>query len=1048
MAKFFINHPIFAIVLSILIVTGGIISAFFLPIAQYPQIIPPRVAITGNYMGANANAVEEAVALPIELKVNGVPDMTEMQSICSDNGSYTLAVNFDMSKNADMAAVEVQNRMSQAEQQLPDTVKDAGLIVNKVSAETVMYFALCSPNNTYDKGFLKNYGDINFVEDLKRIKGVGNIAVYGGADFAMRIWLQPDRMAKSGITTNDIHQAITSQNIQVAPGKIGQLPAVPGQEFQYTVRVKGRLVKPEEFGQIIVRNNPDGSLVRLADLARVELADQHSDILANYNKGDTVIFGLQLTTDANALETVKEVKRVLAEAAEHFPNDMDYKIVIDNTNFIKESMKEVLKTFAEAFLLVVLVVFLFLQTWRATLIPLLAVPVSLIGTLTAFLFLGFSINTLTMFAMVLSIGLVVDDAIVVVEAVEHHIRYNGLSPREATIRAMNEVSGPVVAIAFVLISVFAPVAFLGGTMGVLYKQFALTVVISMALSAFVALTLTPVLCSLLLKPIDAETKPTFTGRAFHSLNVWFERMTVSYGRGVRKSIERTTVWVCFLGIMLFSIGGILKVLPPTFVPEEDQGYYLTIITLPEAVSLSRTYEVVREMGDIIRSNPVVKETIAMMGYDVLSDANKPNSGLVFTVLKPWDERKTQDLHVQAQVHKTYMELAEIPGATAMSFNFPTIQGIGSYGGFTFMLEDRGNNTIDELDRVARELIAAARKRPELGLVYTNFRNDIPSYRFEVDREKVKKIGVAVDDVFNALNVFLGGLQVNDFNSFGRTYKVIMQAEPEFRSDVSALRFLYVKNSAGTMVPLDTLVTPVMESGAAVIKRFNGFRAVQIGGGPAPGYSSGQALAALEETANEVLPQGFGYEWADISREEKEAGNKTPILFGLSLMFAFLCLAALYENWRIPFAVLLAVPAGVFGAVLFQYISNLTNNVYMQIGLITLIGLAAKNAILIVEFAKLRVDKGMNPVEAAVEAATLRLRPILMTSLAFIIGCLPLALATGAGAGARNAMGTSVVGGMIMATTVGIFLIPVLFVLIERLAGKSKPSIAKENNIGG
>ena len=1029
MAKFFIERPIFAIVISIFIVLGGLIAAVNLPIAQYPQITPPRASISASYYGANAEVVEQSIGQLIEQQVNGVEDMVAMSSTSSDNGQYSLDVKFELGKNPDFALVQTQNRVSMAYASLPLDVTQAGVLTKKATPDTVMFFSLISPNGTYDVSFMKNYGSINIVEDLKRIKGVGNINEYG-SDYGMRIWLQPDRMARLGITTADVSAAIQSQNLQAPVGGVGQQPSGRQQEYQYSARTQGRLETPEQFGQVIIRANSDGTFVRIQDIARVEMAVKDYFVEANTNGKASAAFAIQLTSDANALETVTKVRETIEEASKRFPQDLTYAVIVDNTKFVRESLLEVTKTFAEALLLVLIIVFIFLQSWRATLIPMLAVPVSLIGTFGAFLILGFSINTLTLFAMVLAIGLVVDDAIVVVEAVERHVR-NGMDPKKATYRAMEEVSGPVVAIAFVLASVFIPVAFFGGTVGVLYKQFALTIAVSMALSAIVALSLTPALCAMLLKPHDPNAHHGKIGTMLARFNIWFDKTTERYENGVIKAVIRSKF---SLVLVVALIGGAMLVsrfVPTSFVPSEDQGYFVSVVTLPEASSLARTKEVATRIASQIKEQGGVDNVIAVAGFDILAGAMKPNAAIIFTGLQPWSERKDPRMQINAKVMGTFGIGAKTPEANVLAFNVPPIQGVGTLGGFSFMLQDRGGHTVEELEQVSKEFLTAARQRPEISQIYSTFRTDTPGYRFDVDRDKAIKMGVPVSSVFSTLQAFLGGLQVNDFNRFGRTYKVIIQAEGTFRDEVEDLRLLYVRSNTGVMVPLNTLVKPVPVASPAVMKRFNGFRAVQIGGNQAPGYSTGQVLAALEEVAAQTLPIGYSYEWADQSREEKLSSGRAPVIFGLALLFVFLCLAALYESWTIPFAVLLSVPTAIFGSFLFQFARHLENSVYMQIGLVMLIGLAAKNAILIVEFAKVRMDQhGMSPMQAAVEGAKLRFRPILMTSLAFIVGCMPLVYATGAGAGARNAMGTTVVGGMLTATVLGVFLVPALFVLVE------------------
>lgn len=1031
MARFFIDRPVFAIVLSIIITLAGVIAAFNLPIAQYPQITPPQISVSTAYQGANSEVVDQTVAQAIEQQINGVEGMVSMRSTSSDSGTYALNVTFELSKDADLAAVQTQNRVAQANPSLPQAVQQAGVTTKKSAQDMAMIFTLSSPKGTHDMNFMKNYGSIYIVEDLKRVKGIGNIMEFG-SDYGMRIWLRPDKMAQLGITTSELSSAISKQNIQAPAGTIGQRPSPAEQEFQYSARAKGRLSEVSEFENIIIRSQSDGSFIRLKDIARVELGAKEYTFQTDMNGVPSVGFAIQLSSDANALETINNAQKVIADAAKKFPPDLEYATVVDNTRFVRESMIEVAKTFAEALLLVMAVVFLFLQNWRATLIPMLAVPVSLLGTFAAFLALGFSINTLTLFAMVLAIGLVVDDAIVVIEAVEYHMRYSGLNPLDATKRAMDEVSGPVVAIAFVLASVFIPVAFFGGTMGVLYKQFALTIAISMALSAVVALSLTPALCAMLLKPHNPNEHSGYLGRLFDRFNSWFEQIIDRYGLSLGSIVSRGRLCAASVVLLLVLSGGLYKFVPSSFVPSEDQGYFITTVSLPEASSMNRTHAAVNKLADQVRKQPGVERTMVITGYDFLDGAIKSNTAAFFTGLAPWSERKTAETQVQSQIQNVFIKGSQLPEGTVLAFNPPALPGLGSVGGFTLMLEDRTGGSVEELDLVSKQFLAAARQRPEIGMIYSTFRADTPGYRFEVDREKAEKLGIPVSDVFNTLQAFLGGLQVNDFNRFGRTYKVLMQAEPEFRNDVDSTRFFFLKSSNGTLVPLNTLVKPQSINAPSTIKRFNAARAIQINGSPAPGYSSGQALTALEETAAKALPTGFSYSWEGQSREEKISGGRAPIVFGLALLFVFLCLAALYESWSVPFAVLLCVPTGIFGAFLFQFLRNLENSVYMQIGLVMLIGLAAKNAILIVEFAKVRTDKGMDPVQAAIEASKLRLRPILMTSLAFIIGCIPLAIATGAGAGARNAMGTAVVGGMIMATGLGVFLIPALFVLVEKI----------------
>lgn len=1041
MAAFFIKRPIFAIVLSIIITIIGSIAAFNLPVAQYPRISPPTVTIKTTYQGANSDDVDQSVAQVIEEQVNGVEGMVLMSSSSSDDGSYELNIQFESGKDPDSAAVQTQNRVAEANASLPSTVQTTGVTTRKASQDMAMVFNLYSDNDVFSRNFLKNYGSIYLVDDIKRIKGVGEVTEFG-ADYSMRIWLQPEKMASLGIDTSTVISAIEAQNVQALSGSLGGMPAPSQQEFQYTARVKGRLTDAESFGNIIIQASTDGAFIRLKDIARIELGSKDYSNQTIINGHPSSGFAIKLASDANALETIGNVNKVLDEASKKFPDGMKYTVSVDNTQFIRESMIEVAKTFAEALLLVVVVVFFFLQSWRATLIPLLAIPVSLLGTFGAFIVLGFSINTLTLFAMVLAIGLVVDDAIVVIEAVEYHIRYSGLSPIEATKLAMSEVSGPVVAIAFVLASVFLPVAFFGGMMGILYKQFALTIAVAMALSAIVALSLTPALCTLLLKPYDANASKDMLGRFFDTFNIGLARSIEHYGRGLEKWIGKARLCMLLLFVVIILIGALYKMVPSSFVPNEDQGRYIAAVSLPEAASLNRTAQILKSFVQKIQSQPGITNVMAMAGQDMLGGGSKPSTGAIFILMDPWAERHEPELQLNAVIEQTLTNGSHIEGASVMVLEPPALPGLGNVGGFTLYLEDRGGGTLESLDEVAQKFVEAAQQRTEIASIKSSFKSSTPGYELEVDREKAEKMGVPVGDVFTTLNAFIGGTQVNDFNKFGRTYKVIAQAEPSFRSDVDAMRYLFVKNSSGTMVPLNTLVKPKKISAPSVITRYNGVRAVKINGAQAKGYSSGQAISALEEVAAKTLPSGYTYEWSGQSREEKESGDRAPIVFGMAVIFVFLCLAALYESWSVPFAVLLAVPTGVFGAFLFQYARNLENSVYMQIGLVMLIGLAAKNAILIVEFAKVRVDNGMAPAQAAIEAAKIRLRPILMTSLAFIIGCIPLAIATGAGASARNSMGTAVVGGMFMATSLGIFMIPVFFVVVEKVTERIKPYCAK------
>jgi hydrophobe/amphiphile efflux-1 (HAE1) family protein len=1038
MAKFFIFRPVFAIVTAILLTLAGLIAGLSLPIAQYPQITLPTVRVSGFYPGASAGVVEESVAQPIEEQVNGVEGMQYMSSTSSGDGAYSLDVTFGLGVDANIASVQVQNRASQASARLPSEVLNAGLTTRKQSPDTLMYIALTSPNGTYDELFLSNYANINVVEALKRVKGVGNVNPFG-APFGMRLWLKPDRMASLGVTAADILAAIREQNVQSPAGQIGKLPAPQTQQFQYSVEVQGRLSEVTEFESVIVRAKPDGSFIRVGDVARVELGAKDYTRVSRLNGRPAAALSINLTPDASAIETAGLIQKTLKELSTSFPADMTYDVVLDNTIFVKASLEEVVRTFVEALLLVLVVVFLFLQSWRATLIPMLAVPVSLIGTFAAFTLLGFTINTLTLFGMVLAIGIVVDDAIVVVEAVEHHLDH-GLSAQDATVKAMEEVSGPVVAIALILAAVFVPVAFLGGIAGVMYKQFAITVAVSTGLSAVVALSLTPALCATLLEP-KSKDRSGLVARFFDAFNRGFGRLVNGYGAGVQLLIRRVTLSLLTLAAFIGAAVWLMTSVPGGFVPAEDQGYFIGAVTLPEAASMNRTLAATEAVDRFLAKTPGIEKRLVINGFNILTGAVQPNTALFVAVLKPWEDRKTVEEGLRSIIMSVYKNASSVPQAVTLAFNPPAIPGLGSTGGFSFKLQDRSGSTPQALAKVADDFIAAAKQRPEIGPLYTKFNPNTPAFKLELDREKAKKLGVPISDVTFALQTFLGGVDINDFSRFGRTFKVTMQAEPEFRGDIQDIALFHVRSTNGQMVPLSTLVQSVPIGAPTVIQRYNLFRTADIGGDAAPGYSSGQALAAMEQVAAATLPEGYGYEWSGISLQEKESAGQAPIVFGLALIFVFLFLAALYESWAVPFAVLFAIPLGVFGAMLGLKITGLANSIYAQIGLVLLIGLAAKNAILIVEFAKMLREQGQDAVTAAVGAAKLRLRPIIMTSFAFILGVIPLILSRGAGAAARASMGITVFSGMLIATLLGIFLVPVLFVVFDKFVRRPKAAPA-------
>lgn len=1050
MARFFINRPIFAIVISIIIVILGTIAAFKLPIAQYPQISPPTVSVSTLYTGANADTVNETVAQIVEQQVNGVEGMDYMESTSTNNGSYGLSVVFKLGTNGDIDAVKVQNNVAASTPSLPAEVQQMGLTTRKASSDMAMVVAIVSPHNTYNSVFMKNYADIYLVDKIKRVPGVGDINMFG-SDYAMRVWLNPSKLAELHLTVADVIAAIKEQNMQAPAGTIGKMPVPKDQEFQYTGKIQGRLVTPEQFGNIIIKSDNNGAFVKLKDIAKIETGERSSSVVSTSNNNNAVAFGVQLTSDANAMDTVGKINQILEEAQQDFPPDMKIKTIVDSTTYIKASLHEVISTFVEALLLVMLIVYLFLQNWRATLIPMLAVPVSLIGTFIFFALLGFSINTLTLFGMVLAIGLVVDDAIVVIENVERHMAQDGLDAKEATRRAMDEVSGPVVAIAFTLASVFIPVAGLGGMTGVLYRQFALTIAISMGLSAFVALTLTPALCAMMLKPHNLlkEDKNSYIIALFEKFNQLMNWLTRKYTKAIAYLIGHAKACVSFLIIITLLIVGLFKLLPTTFIPAEDQGYYLGAVTLPEGTSLNRTENLMAQYSEILQKNPGVDQVVGISGYDILSGGPKSSVATFFVGLKPWADRKSVETNIRSEIGMAFKEGAQFPEASIIAINPPSLPGLGMVSGFTMQLQDMTGHSNQEIADVVSQIVAKANKNPALMAVYSTYSINSPIYQFEVDREKVKNLGVKLSDVYSALQVNFGGSEVNDFNQFGRSYKVVLQAESQFRDEVDATRFIFVRGAQGQMIPLNTLLIPKLDSGPAIISRFNGVKSVTIQGSPRPGYSSGQAMEAITQIVHEVAPQGYSIEWSGQSREEKAASSSTVQVLILSLVFVFLCLAALYESWSVPYAVLLTVPTGIFGALLSAFILNLQISIYIQIGIIVIIGLAAKNAILIVEFAKARVDTGMNPLKATLEAAKLRLRPIIMTSLAFIIGCMPLAIASGAGAAARASMGVTVVGGMTIATILGVFLIPVMYLVVikvtEKITGKKEEHPKVDSN---
>lgn len=1037
MANFFIKRPIFAIVVALVISIAGLICIFTLPMDRYPKITPPQVSVRATYSGADAEVVAQTVAEVIEKNAVSVEGFDNMSSSSNSNGSYVLTVQFLTGTDSDMATVRTQNAVTASDASLPDTVRNIGVTTKKSSGDMALVVSLYSPNGTYDKNFLKNYFSMNYLDELKTIKGVGTVQEFG-SDYAMRIWMDPTKMAQNNVTASEVISAVTNQNQQIAAGNIGSAPVTKDQPFQYVVTAKGRLVTAEEFGDIVLRTNSDGSLLHLKDVARTELDARNFDFISRAGDYETSAVAFSLTDDANAVETIGAIKAKLAEDAKSFPDDMKYVINADNTDFIFASIKEVLHTFVEALIIVAIIVYIFLQNWRSTLIPMIAVPVSLLGTFASFQILGFTINTLTLFAMVLAIGLVVDDAIVVIEAVEYEMRYNNLKPREATVAAMKKVQSPVIGVAVVLSAVFIPVAFLGGIMGILYKQFALTIAVSVILSAFTALSLTPALCAGLLRPNKKKADKGRIDRFWDHFNDGFDHMVEVYGAILARLAHAIYVPLGVLVVLFAAAVFMFVKLPTAFIPQEDNGFFLNAFQLPEGSVNVRTAQYVTEFLKYMGEDPAVEVTQGVVGFDILSDGQKPNAGLSFIKLKPWDERKTKDTQIDAVMARAAAFNATHPGVTVMPLNPSPIPGLGASGGFTMYIQNKNGDSNEAMQAVVNQFLAAANQRPEIQMAYTTFRMDTPSYNYDVDRDKAAKYGVNVSDIFTALQAFYGSVQINDFTRFGRNFKVVAQADTQYRMTPADNKFMTVRDSKGNMVPISNFITPKKGNAVSVITRFNNFPAVKIGGNQAQGYSSGQALNALEEVAKETLPNGYGYAFAESSAQEREASGKTVYALALGMLFVFLSLAALYESWKVPFSVILGIPTGFFGACLGAFAFNVYNDIYFQIGLLTIIGLAAKNAILIVEYAKVRVDSGMEVVKASIEASKIRLRPILMTSLAFILGNVPLALSTGAGSVSRSEMGIAVVFGVLSATFFQIFIVPMLFIIIERIHGFRKP----------
>jgi len=1020
-SRFFIERPIFAAVLAIFIVLAGLAAMRALPIAQYPEIAPPVVTVRAVYPGASAEVLEQTVAAPLENQINGVEDMLYMSSNSGSNGVVEINITFEIGTNIDQATVNVNNRVRQAEARLPQEVRRQGVTVEKSSSSFLEVLAFYSPDGTFDDLYVSNYVTLNVLDTIKRVPGTTNVQIFGAKDYAMRIWLRPDRMAQLKLTTSDLLRALNEQNSQFAAGKVGQAPTGGPQELVYTITSQGRLSDPKEFENIIVRSNPDGSALRLKDVARVELASKDYDFIGRVNGKEAALLGIFLQPGANALAVAQEVEKTVNEMARRFPPGLKYSKVYDTTRFVEVSIREVVKTLAEAMVLVFLVVFLFLQNWRATLIPFSAVPVSLIGTFAGLLMFGYSINMLTLFGMVLAIGIVVDDAIVVLENVERIMREERKSAREAAIQAMQEVTSPVIAIVLTLCAVFVPIAFLGGLTGELYRQFAVTITIAVVLSGIVALTLTPALCMLILRH---EHKAP--GRFFTGFNRWFQRITGRYTDGVAWMIRRGAIGMALFVGMVVIAAGLWKFTPGSLVPDEDQGYYIGAVFLPDGATLQRTDRVVGEVVQAILSNPANEYAIAFTGMDFLGGGFRNSAATIFVTQKHWDERKADTRQL---VGDYFMKTAQIKEALVLAFGPPPIFGLGNAGGFEFYIQNRGEGGPQRLAQVMGQFLAAANKDPMLAGAQTLWRPNVPQLHVDVDRERAKALGVPINDLFDTLSATLGSYYVNDFNRFGRTWQVLMSAEPSYRNNPDSIGELYVRSDKGGMVPVRALARVAYTSGPDSLERFNNLPAVKILGQGAPGVSSGQAMQEIEKVAKQVLPSEFSYDWGGASFQEKKSRGTSGLALGLAVIMVFLILAALYERWSLPLSVLLALPFGTFGALAAVSLRGLTNDVYFQIGLVTLLGLAAKNAILIVEYAVQKNHEGLSPSAAALEAARLRFRPILMTSLAFILGVAPLAFSSGAGAGARISVGTGVMGGMLAATFLAIFFVPMFFKLI-------------------
>ena len=1018
-SRYFIDRPIFAFVISIVIVLAGLAAMRSLPIAQYPEIAPPVVQVTASYPGASAEVLEQTVAAPIENAITGVEGMMYMSSTSTSSGSTTIEVTFEIGTDVDQAAVNVNNRVKQVEARLPEETRRQGVVVQKGSSSFLQVHAFYSPDGSRSSLWTSNYVTMNVLDRIKRIPGTTSVQIFGAKDYAMRIWLRPDVMSQLGVTVEEISAAIRVQNSQYAAGKIGATPTSKSpQELVYSVTAQGRLSEPEQFENIIIRSNLDGSSLRLKDVARIELGSKDYNFKGTINGKEAVLLGIFLQPGANALDVAEEVNSVIEEMKSQFPIGLAHLTSYDTTRFVEVSIREVVKTLLEAMVLVFLVVYLFLQNWRATLIPTLAVPVSLLGTFAGMYMLGYSINSLTLFGMVLSIGIVVDDAIVVLENVERIMHEEGLGARDAAVKAMGEVSGPVVAIVLVLCSVFVPIAFLGGLTGELFRQFAITISIAVSLSGVVALTMTPALCVLILKQEHKQT-----ARFFLWFNATFTKITGRYVGAVGFMIRRGLLGLILMTGMIVATIGLWQNTPGSLVPDEDQGYYISAIFLPDGSSLERTEQVTQQVVKAVQSNPANENVVAFTGFDFIGGGYKNSAATLFVTQKHWDER---EVDTKALVQELFMKTAGIKEALVLAFNPPAIFGLGNTGGFEFYIQNKGDSDPDKLQQAMQLMTAEAQKSPIISGLQTLWRPDAPQLKVDIDREQARAMGVEIDAAFNALAGNLGTYYVNDFNKFGRAWQVLMSAEPEFRMKPDDIGRIYVKNNQGTMVPLSAFTTIEYSRGPENLNRYNNLPAVKLMGNAAPGYSSGQAIAEVERIAQAVLPPNMTYEWTGSAFQEKRSSGTTGIALGLAVIMVFLILAALYERWSLPFSVMLALPFGTFGALIAVWVVGMTNDVYFQIGLVTLLGLASKNAILIVEYALMKHQQGWSASTAALEAARLRFRPIIMTSLAFILGVVPLVLSTGAGTGARHSVGTGVMGGMMAATFLAVFFVPLFF----------------------